>query len=178
MRKHIGIIVLIINILIVSTTLVFSGCSNDDFMSVSSVTFTHNGTTRTIYSTWSIRHDKYEKTTKGEYDKAIFKRSNYLTAPGDVTEDNIYYWTNIDDDFHGNIYNINNPTPWPYNITENAIGQYYYISTANLGLYSIHYFKTKILGVSTHIVKLKIVNSTTIIVDNTTYTVTSYSYRQ
>ena len=155
----------------------FAGCGNG-FTEVASVTFTTNGKTRTINSSWYLIHGTYTKVTEEEYNNAKFKTS--VLASDDVNVDTLDFYTT--DVYSGNIYNINEKPYKPYNITTDNIGEYFYIYAHDFGAYNKSYYKTEIKDVGAHYLKIKVINSTTIIVklgvNETTYTVTSYSIRK
>lgn len=155
----------------------FTGCGNG-FTEVASVTFTTNGETRTINSYWYLIHGTYTKVTQKEYDDAKFKTS--VLASSNVNVDTLDFYTS--EVYSGNIYNVSEKPYMPYNITIDDIGEYFYICAHDLGSYNESYYKTEIKDVGANYLQVKVVNNTTIIVkfgvNETTYTVTSYSIRK
>ena len=156
-----------------------AGCNKeDDFIEVSSVTFTSGGQNRTVYSTWYIKTGKYEVSTRIEYNKAEFKSS--VTAPNDVDVNTISDYTS--DCFSGNIYDIGKKSYNPHNISKDDIGKYFYIYAHDSNNYNTSFYRVKIKDVGATYVKVKVIDNTTIVVRvgsvETTYTVTSYSIRK
>ena len=152
---------------------ILAGCG-DGFTEVASISFTTAGESRTLYSTWYINVGKYEISTREEYYNATFKGS--VMAPNNVNVDTISWYTS--DLFSGNIYNIKNKPYKPYGITEDDIGEYFYIFAHDLGAYTTSYYKVEITEVGSSYLQVKVKNDTTIVVkrgvNETTYTVTSY----
>lgn len=172
MQKNLRYLSMIMMLIVV--VFMFAGCGNN-FTEASSVTFTSSGERRTIYSTWYLIHGSYMTTTQNEYNNAEFKSSVLAVNNVNVNTIEIY----ASDLFSGNIYNIKEKPYKPYNITTNDVGKYFYIYAHDLGDYNRSYYKVEIKDVGAHYLQVKVVNNTTIVVkfgvNETTYTVTSYS---
>lgn len=163
--------------LIIIFLIILSGCSDSksEFKDVSRVTFTSGGVTKTLYPTWYIIRGNFEIASKEEYDNSEHKVS--VMTPGDVTVSTIeFYTSNL---FSDNIYDNSEKPYKPHGISEQGIGDYLYIYAHNLGHYSKSYFKAKIKDVGSISLKIKVIDSSTIVIKQgvieTTYTVTSYS---
>lgn len=159
----------------------FMGCSNEkDFIEVSSVTFTSGNETNTLYSTWYITTGTYEVATMDEYNNAEFKESLGRILAENVDVDSISGLTR--DCFNGQINNIDSIPFNPYNISDDDIDKYFYFNVYNFDLSKSYYFKTKITGVGASLVKVKVIDYSTIIINKngieTTYIVTSYSLKK
>lgn len=134
-------------------------CSNkNQFTEVTSVTFTFNGKTTTIYSTWYIvPAGEYEVATEEEYKTAEFMTS--VMVPSGTTVDSIAFYTS--DLFSGNIYDSSSK---PYNISVEDVGKYLYIYAHDLGHYTRKFFKIEIKNTGTNYIQAKVKNENTIVI--------------
>lgn len=162
----------------------YTNKSDDDFITVASITFTTAGNTKTLYSSWYITREKYEIATKEEYDNANKRLKSSVMAGYDVNVNTLGLYD--DNLFSGNLYSLPEPliaNYTPRGILDEDVGKYFYIYAHDLGAYNKYYFKTKIKGYGTHYLQVKIKNDTTIVIktssgNETLYTVTSYSIKK
>jgi len=160
MKTKISITILI-TLLFASMTILFAGCTKkadfDEFVEVCEIEYTTNGVKTTQNSTYEIMTSQGVSATKAEFDSAVIK---FTSSP-----------------FGNNKLTAKSKTVTSYGgLTKDDIGKSFYYRYTHWDNYA--YSKYEFQGFSYNYIKVKVLDSATIIVrDNkgdTTYTVSSY----